>query len=66
MAEISVKSHFHGLQGQMHIFVNFHVSNYFDQKVTSKTRKKAQKYVFRSKIEKIEKNEKIDFSCIYS
>ena len=58
MAEISVKSHFHGLQGQMYIFGHFHVSNYFDQKVRSKTRKNVRKYDFRQKVEILEKLKK--------
>ena len=58
MAEISVKSHFRGLQGQMHIFVNFHVSNYFDQKVTSKTRKKPKNTCFVQKSKKSKKLKK--------
>ena len=66
MAEISAKSHFLDFWGQMHIFVKFHVSNYFLQKVTPKTKKKVGKWVFHENVEKSQKIEKIDFSLKYS
>ena len=46
----------------MHVLAKFHISNYFLQKATPKTKKKVGKWVFHENVEKSQKIEKIDFS----
>ena len=58
MAEISAKFHFLDFWGQMHVLAKFHVSNYFLQKVTQKTKKKSENEFFMKMLKNLKKSKK--------
>ena len=66
MAEISAKSRFLHFWGQMHIFVKFHVSNYFYKKLHQKPEKKSENEFFMKMLKNFNMSSQISFKSTIS